>query len=515
VIDATPLLRLYARRRQARLAGMDPVAEQERQLAALLARARDTAFGRAHDFARLRTVADFQQAVPLRRYEDFWREWWQPAFPVLADVGWPGRIPYLATTSGTTTGVSKYVPVSPAMVRANRRAALDLLVHHLVNRPQSHILGGRNFMLGGTADLTRQAPGVLSGDLSGIVVNEVPAWAKPRYFPPRDLALIADWEAKVADLAPRSLREDIRSISGTPSWLLLFFDRLAALRPDRPPVLASWYPRLEMIAHGGVAFAPYRRRFAQLLKGSQAELREVYPTSEGFIAVADRGPGEGLRMMVDNGLFLELVPVAEIGAASPTRHWLATMETGIDYALVLSSCAGLWSYVLGDTVRVVDRRPPRLVVTGRTSYFLSAFGERVDGEEIETAVTEAADAVGVAVTDYAMGPVYPAGPGERGGHLFVVEPDRPLSPAERERFLAVLDATLARLNLDYRDHRAGDFGMAPPALLTAPAGGFAAWMKSQGKLGGQHKVPRVIADEGKLRGLAAFMENVAGRPATQ
>jgi hypothetical protein len=511
LIDATPVLRLHARRRLARLAGLDPVAEQQRQLLLLLRRARETRFGRAHDFARLGSVADFQKAVPLRSYEDFWREWWQPAFPRLADVTWPGRIPYLATTSGTTTGISKYVPVSRAMVRANRRAALDLLVHHLANRPASRILAGRNFMLGGTAALKRQGPGVTSGDLSGIVVNEVPAWAQPWYFPPRRLALIGDWEAKVADLAPRSLGEDIRSISGTPSWLLLFFDRLAALRPERAPLLASWYPRLEMIAHGGVAFAPYRRRFAALLEGSGAELREVYPTSEGFVAVADRGSGEGLRMILDNGLFLEFVPAEELGGASPTRHWLATMETGVDYALVLSSCAGLWSYVLGDLVRVVDRSPPRLVVTGRTSYFLSAFGERVDGEEIETAVTAAAEAVGAAVTDYAMGPLYPAGPGERGGHLFVVEADRPLSEEERRRFSAVLDATICRLNLDYRDHRAGDFGMSPPVLLLAPAGGFAAWMKSQGKLGGQHKVPRVIADEGRLRGLVDLVGAMSAR----
>jgi hypothetical protein len=511
VIDATPVLRLYARRRLAALAALDPVAEQQRQLMTLLARARDTRFGRAHGFARLASVADFQKAVPLRRYEDFWTEWWQPAFPEVAGVTWPGRIPYLATTSGTTSGISKFVPVSPAMVRANRRAALDLLVHHLANRPGSRILGGRNFMLGGSAALARQAPRVTSGDLSGIVVNEVPAWAQPWYFPPRRLALIGDWEAKVADLAPRSLATDIRSISGTPSWLLLFFDRLAALRPDRPPVLASWYARLEMIAHGGVAFAPYRRRFTALLEGSRAELREVYPTSEGFIGVADRGSGEGLRMILDNGLFLEFVPTGELGAASPTRHWLATMETGIDYALVLSSCAGLWSYILGDVVRVIGRDPPRLVVAGRTSYFLSAFGERVDGEEIDTAVTAAAEAIGVAVTDYAMGPLYPAAPGERGGHLFVVEADRAPSPEEQARFVAVLDATLGRLNLDYRDHRAGDFGMRPPALLPAPPGGFAAWMKSQGKLGGQHKVPRVIADEGRLQGLAAFMAEMSRR----
>jgi hypothetical protein len=501
-LDATPLLRLYARRRCAGLASLDARQAQEGELLRLVRHAAATRFGRDHGFEAIRGVADFQRQVPLRRYEDFWRDYWQPVFPRLTNVSWPGAIPYFALSSGTTTGETKHIPVSRAMNASNRRAALDLLAFHVTARPASRILAGKNFMLGGSTDLVELAPGIRTGDLSGIAANEVPFWARPRYFPSRGDALLADWEAKIDHLACLSLDEDIRSIGGTPSWLLLFFAKLADLRPDLPQHLVSHYPNLQLLIHGAVNFAPYERQFRELLAGSQAELREVYAASEGFFAAADRGSGEGLRLMVDNGLFYEFVPVGEIDAARPTRHWLAGIEPGVNYAVVLSSCAGLWAYVLGDTVRFVTRDPPRLLITGRLSYMLSAFGEHLIAEEIETAVAEAAAAVGSQVTDYSVGPLYPANPQARGRHLFVVEFAAGSPTSGIEAFAGVLDAALSRLNADYRAHRTG---MDPPRVLVAKPGFFAAWMKSRGKIGGQHKVPRVINDQTLLGALQDFL----------
>jgi hypothetical protein len=510
MLDATPLLRLHARRRQRQLAAEVPARVQEQQLLRLVGRAAGTRFGLQHHFARLRTVTDFQAAVPLRRYEDFWREFWEDGYPRLEDVSWAGRIPYIALSSGTTSGTTKYIPVSREMVASNRRAALDVLVHHLANRPSSRVLAGRSFVLGGSTALVVEAPGTRRGDLSGIAAGEVPFWARPRYFPPRAEALIADWDAKMARLGPLSLAADVRSISGTPSWLLLFFDSLAALRPDAPPRLASWYPDLELLVHGGINFAPYRRRFEALLQGSHAELREVYPASEGFVAIADRGPGEGMRLLLDTGLFYEFVPVGELDSANPTRHWIATAETGVDYALVLSSCAGLWSYVLGDTVRLVDRTPPRLLVTGRTSYMLSAFGEHLIDEEIEEAVAAAAESIDRTVPDFVVAPLFPERAGERGGHLYVVEfAGPPPTDAPLARFAETLDRRLAARNEDYDAHRAGGFGMRAPEIRAVPGGTFAAWMRSRGKLGGQHKVPRIVNDAALLRDLLAFLESRA------
>jgi len=502
MFDATPVFRLYARHRMHQLDRADPVETQARQLRTLVDRAAHTRFGRDHGFDRIRTVADYRSAVPLRRYEDFWAEYWQDPFPRLTDVTWPGTIPYFAATSGTTTGRTKYIPVSREMVASNRKAALDLIVHHLNSRPESRVLGGLNFMLGGSTELVEQAPGICSGDLSGIAAREVPAWARPFYYPPPHLAVLSDWERKVDLMGRRSLDLDIRTIAGTASWLLLYFDRLAELAPERGRRIVDLYPNLELLVHGGVNFTPYRPAFDRLLEGSRAELREVYPASEGFIALADRGTGEGLRLEVDTGLFLEFVPAAEIGDDNPRRFWLGEVETGVNYAIVVTSNAGLWSYVLGDTVRFVDLDPPRLLVTGRTAMSLSAFGEHLILEEIETAIADAARAIGAGIADFAVGPVHDPRPGRLGGHVFVVEFEgcRP-EAAALDRFATILDETLSRLNADYKDHRGDRFGMAAPLVESAAPGSFARWMRARGKLGGQHKVPRVIHDPGMLGSL--------------
>jgi GH3 auxin-responsive promoter len=389
------------------------------------------------------------------------------------------------------------------MAKANRRAVLDLLVHHIAGRPQSRVLGGKNFMLGGSTDLVQCAAGVAMGDLSGIAVNEVPWWAKSRYFPPADLALIADWDEKIEKLARRSLTEDIRTIGGTPSWLLVLFERLKALKPGADARIAEYYPNLELLVHGGVNFAPYRQRFEELLRGSRAETREVYPASEGFVALADQGPAEGLRLLLDNGLFFEFVPLEELSSPNPTRHWIANAEKGVNYALLVTSNAGLWSYILGDTVRLVSLHPPRIAVTGRTSYSLSAFGEHLTGEEIEGAVAGAAAAIGASVTDFSVSPIYPEESGAAGCHLYAIEFAAPLEAGESAKFAEILDEKLCAANADYAAHREGDLSMLAPRVEALPPGTFAKWMRLRGKLGGQNKVPRIIHDAALFQSLLA------------
>jgi hypothetical protein len=506
MIDATPLLRLYAGVRARRLAQQDAAAVQQRTLQRLLRRGAATRFGRDHDFARLRDHRAFLQAVPLRRYEDFWSAYWQPAFPNLVDVSWPGRVPFFAASSGTSTGATKFIPVTREMIRSNRQAGLDLLVHHLRQRPQSRVFAGRNLLLGGSTDLVERAPGVETGDLSGIAAATLPRWARAFAYPPPDIARLTEWTEKMARLADAALHANIRSIAGTPSWLLLFFDELARRHPERGTRLDDFFPQLDLVIHGGVNFAPYRARFAEWLDGSGAETREVYAASEGFIAGADRGEGEGMRVNLDNGIFYEFVPVAEIDSAQPTRHWIGDIETGIDYAPVLTSCAGLWAFIVGDTVRFVDREPPRLLVTGRLSYTLSAFGEHLTGEEIEAAVTAAAEAIDAGVRDFSAGALYPEKPGEIGGHLFVVEFERAVAADELARFADALDRDLMRRNLDYEAHRAGGFGLHAPQIVALRQGGFAEWMRRRGRLGSQNKVPRVIADPALFADLRAFAE---------
>lgn len=503
MLDATPLLRLYANRRAARLASLDPVAAQRKTLARLLHRARHTRFGEAHEFAAVADVEGYQRRVPLRRYEDFWADWWRAPFPQLSNVTWPGRIRYFANSSGTTGATTKRIPVSRAMMRANRHAALDVTVHHLASRPRSRLFAGRSLMLGGSTALEWLAPSVYAGDLSGIAAAEVPFWARGRMFPPRDVALLGDWARKMAAIAPASLETPITSISGTPSWMVLFFEQVSALRGGAR--LAECYPLLELVVHGGVGFAPYRDRFAYWLEGSHAETREVYAASEGFIAIADRGDGEGMRMILNNGVFYEFVRPDALDDADPDRRWIATAETGVEYALVVTTNAGLWSYVIGDTVTLVDRDPPRLLVTGRTSWSLSVVGEHLIGAELDAGVSAAAHAIGATVADYAAAALHPDAQDQRAGHVFIVELSG-TGAGDAAAFARVLDATLAEANEDYAAHRANDVGMRPPRVRLVPAGTFAAWMASRGKLGGQNKVPRVIADPVLLQDLLTFVD---------
>lgn len=504
MLDATPFLRLYARWRNHQLSAMNPAATQQQQLRALIKAAASTRFGIDHSFNSIADVSDYQRRVPLRTYENFWNDYWKASFPRLENCTWPGLIRYFPVSSGTSSGTTKYIPCSHEMLRSNTKAGLDLLVHHVTNRPHSKLMGGKSFMLGGSTDLSSPAPEIFLGDLSGIAVKTLPWWARQRYFPPAELALLKNWEEKINTLASLSLNEDIRMISGVPAWMLIFFDKLKELRPNAEDI-TQIYRNLEMVVHGGVNFSPYVDRFRELLGPSSAELREVYPASEGFLAIADRGYGDGLRMNLDIGIFFEFVPLEELSSAQPTRHWIANVEPDVNYAVVMTTCAGLWSYIIGDTVRFVDTKVPRVLVTGRTSYYLSAFGEHLIAEEIEDGIVTAAHAISAELSDFTVGPIFPEKAGELGGHLFIVE-FAGQAPDEKQlaSFQTALDKRLCERNEDYEAHRSQGFGLRPPTVVPVSHGCFAAWMKSRGKLGGQNKVPRIITNTEMLRELVDF-----------
>ncbi len=486
----------------------DPVAAQRRQLGKLIRTAANTRFGRDHGFATLQTVEDFQRAVPVRKYEDMWRDYWQPPFPLLDNGTWPGRVPFFAVSSGTTSGASKFIPITRDMRRSNVNAAMNVLAIHAAAKPKSRFFAGPSFMLGGSTELVKEAEGVWSGDLSAIASMTLPRWAQAFAFPPKDLALLSNWDEKLQRTAEASLDKPIRILTGTPSWVLILLERVAALRAARGEKPAP-YPGLDLFIHGGINFAPYRERMSAFFAGQDTDFREVYPASEGFIAYADQGPGEGLRLNTDGGLFFEFIPVEELGTPSPTRHWVGTIQPDVNYAVVLTTCSGVFSYLIGDTVRFVDVKTPRLLITGRTSWMLSAFGEHLIAEEIERAVLEAAGAIGNAVTDFSVGPVYPGPTSPLGHHVYVVEFERPADAAATASFAATLDATLLRINDDYRAHRGGGHGMADPKIELMPQGGFAGWMASRGRAGGQNKVPRVITDAALLENLRRYARSSA------
>jgi hypothetical protein len=487
----------YAGRRMRELERLDPVAVQERTLHSLVRQAAATRFGNDHGFAAIRTIADFQRQVPLRTYEALWDDYLKDRYPLFEDLTWPGKIPYLALSSGTTTGATKYIPVSRAMIHSNRKAAQTMVAADLWAKRSARLFLGKLFFLGGSTDLEEPAPGIRQGDLSGIAARTVGPLLRPYTFPPLDLALDPNWDRKLSRLVERSLHEPITLVSGVSSCLVTFFQRL--LEKSGTSTVAQVWPRLEVVVHGGVKFDPYRATFEALLGSPAIRLRETYPCSEGFIAFGDPATGL-LRLLLDHGLFYEFVPLDELGTQKPSREWLRDVRLGVNYAIVVSTCAGMWAHVIGDTVRFESLDPPLLTFTGRTKYSLSAFGEHLINEEVEGAVAAAAAGTAASVREWHAGPVFHE---PLGHHLFVVEFVAP--PTDLDEFRAWLDRELSRRNTHYAWFRAEGGGLPLPAVIAASAGSFDDWMRARGQLGGQHKVPRMDST-GKLTGeLLAFL----------
>jgi hypothetical protein len=484
----------FARRRVAALDRRDAERTQERILLRLVGAATETRFGRAYDFAGVRSVRDYQRRVPLRDYEAFWEDYWRGPFPFLRGVTWPEAIPYFALSSGTTTGSTKYLPLSRRLLESNTKAALTTLAWFLATHPGTPLLAGRLFFLGGSTDLVDlsgpRAPSrrarILGGDLSGITAIEAPAWMGAFTFPPVEMALLKDWERKMTTLARASSALPITMLSGVPSWMLVLFEHLRQVTGEER--VAEIWPELRLVIHGGTKFDPYKELFRQRIGSDRVHFTEVYPASEAYIAAQDHRFGL-LRLIPDADVFYEFVPVEDLDSPYPARHTLGDLELGVNYAVVLTTCAGLWGYVLGDTVVFERRKPPLLRFSGRTKYFLSAFGEHLISEEVERAVTEAAAATGCSAVDFHVGPVFPDNPTTPGRHRYLVEFARDVPDVGR--FARELDAVLCRLNEDYQAHRQGDLTMLPPEVVAVRRGGFADWMRAHGKLGGQHKVPRM------------------------
>jgi hypothetical protein len=472
----------YARRRGAQVGRLNAEV-QRRTLLNLIARAVATQFGREHGFDALRTVEDFQRRVPLRIYEDLWESYLAPRYPVFDNVTWPGRIPYLALTSGTTSGVTKYIPVSHEMVRSNQKAAKTMIAAFLRARPASRLFHGKLFFLGGASNLETAAPGVGQGDLSAIAAKTVGSWLRPYTFPRLEVALEPNWDRKLARMVEESIDEPVTLVSGVSSCLVSLFQRVLERSGKR--TVAEVWPTLEIVVHGGVKFDPYREPFATLLGSDRIFLMESYPCSEGFVAHGEPGTGL-LRLLLDHGIFFEFVPMDEYGGTNPTRHWLGNAETGVNYAIVVSTCAGMWAHIIGDTIRFERLSPPLLTFTGRTRYTLSAFGEHLISEEVEGAVADAARETRSQVKDWHVGPIFHE---PLGHHEFVIEFLAP--PEDATAFRAALDAALLRRNAHYQWFRAEGGGLPAPSVVVARPGAFDDWMRARGQLGGQHKVPRI------------------------
>jgi GH3 auxin-responsive promoter len=491
------------RRRQLARIWRDPVAVQEAALRHLVASARDTEFGLAHGFRSIRSAADFQAQVPVRDYAQH-KPWLERAAAGEASILWPGVCRDWVKTSGTTSG-DKLIPVTEEAFKGHRKGGWDALLQAAALVGGAPLMGGPMLFLGGSSAVQPLGATSRVGDLSGLVARRLPWGFRGRYSPGPDCAAIPDWEERLAAIAARAATQDLRLLSGMPSWLVILFERVARhceVSGRRLRDLGQLWPGLRALIHGGVAFAPYAQVFEEWL-GRRLPRVEVYPASEGFVAV-ETEPAGGLTLMLDYDIFYEFVPVEDLGLASPRRHTVADVELGRPYAVAMSTPAGLWSYLLGDTVRFTARDPLRLAITGRTRHYVNAFGENVIVEEVERALVRACRRTEAEAVEFTVSPFFPTASEPRGGHEWLIEFRVP--PVEPDDFARILDEHLASLNTDYRTKRAGSVGMVAPRVTALPPGTFYRWMQRAGRLGDQHKVARVTND----RAIADALRREAG-----
>ena len=474
----------------------DPLAAQQAVFRSLVAAGAGTRFGREHGMRADWSVADFRRAVPVRDYEAL-RPWMERAVEGEMDVVWPGKPLYFCKTSGTTSG-AKYIPLTRESLPNHIGTARNALLSYIADTGRASFVDGKMIFLQGSPVLGSTGGGIPLGRLSGIVAHHVPGYLQRNRLPSYEVNCIDDWEEKVEAIVRETAGQDLRLISGIPSWVQMYFERLLAYTGKA--TVKEVFPRFELFVYGGVSFAPYRDRFRQLI-GGDVDVVELYPASEGFLAYQDRQGVEGLRLNVADGIFFEFVPADRYGELDAPRLGLAEVELGVSYALVLSNNAGLWGYDIGDTVRFVSLDPPRVVVTGRVKHFTSAFGEHVIAEEVEGAMGEAVAAAGGVVTEFHVAPEVAPSEG-LPYHEWWVEFES--EPGDADRFAEALDAALQRRNPYYRDLLTGSV-LRPAVLRPVPPGTFLEAMRSMGKLGGQNKVPRLAND----RNLVALLSRAA------
>lgn len=503
--DFTPLARpLFTPRVKAARSWVGHCEEvQRRQLDWLLSRARSTAVGERYHLSSVKSYEDFRRNVPVVVYEDI-RDDVMRMVMGEKDILWPGRCRRFAQSSGTSDGKSKYVPVTDDSLNRNHYAGgRDVVAHYLNLNPQSRIFSGKSFILGGSYanEVSNLPPGVKVGDLSANLIDKINPLVNLFRIPSKDVALLSDWHVKLPALVKASLHQDVTNISGVPSWFMTVIREVIAAAGAR--TIHDVWPNLEVFFHGGISFEPYRSQYARLTDPTKMHYLETYNASEGFFAVQSDYGSPGMLLLLDVGVFFEFVPLGGIGEASEVAIPAWEVVPGETYALIISSCNGLWRYMIGDTVKVESVDPLKITIAGRTKHFINAFGEEVMVHNSDAAIAEACRQTGAAVLNYTAAPVYDDG-GHRGHHEWLIEWEA--APADKEDFAEKLDAALQAENSDYQAKRSGNIFLDRLTIDDAPEGLFDRWLESTGKLGGQRKVPRLCNDRHIIEQLFKLMK---------
>ena len=461
------------------------VALQHKTFQHLISNAKNTAFGKDHQFDSISSYDDFKKQVPIRDYEDL-RPYIDRVTHGDPDILWPGKPEYLAKTSGTTSGI-KYIPISKESMPEHIKAARNALLSYIYETGKADFADGKMIFLQGSPVLSKKA-GISVGRLSGIVANLVPQYLQKNRLPSYTVNCIEDWEQKVDAIVDETLHSDMRLISGIPPWCQMYFDRLAAKAGGK--AIKDVFPNFRLFVYGGVNFEPYRARIEESI-GFKIDSIETYPASEGFIAFQDSQKEKGLLLLTDSGMFYEFVPSEEFFNEHPTRLSLQDVELDKNYALILNTTAGLWGYSIGDTIKFVSKDPYRIVVTGRIKHYISAFGEHVIGEEVEQALMSVANQEGVDIVEFTVAPQVNPAKGALPYHEWFIEFGK--KPTDIKAFSLKVDKALQKKNIYYFDLIEGNI-LQPLIIRSLAKDAFINYMRSLGKLGGQNKVPRLSND---------------------
>jgi len=483
----SPAISSFARMRLWRIEAWknNPFDAQREVLQDIVTSAQYTEFGRKHNFSNLFNVRDFKSAVPIHEYNDL-KPYIERTMQGEQNIVWGTPVYWFAKSSGTTSDKSKFIPVSDESLQdGHYKASKDVLSLYYQYHPDSELLTGKGLIIGGSHSINPMNNEARYGDLSAVLMQNSPFWAHWLRTPDLDIALMDEWESKIEKLAAATIKENVTSVSGVPTWTLVLFKRILELTGKK--TMSEVWPSLEVFLHGGVSFTPYKEQFQKLI-GKDINYLEMYNASEGFFAAQDTPGEEGMLLFTDHGIFFEFMPVSEYGKKDPETVGLQDVELGKNYAPIISTNGGLWRYLLGDTVQFTSLAPFRIKVSGRLKHYMNAFGEEVIVDNTDKAIAIASDKTVAVVNDYTAAPVY-FSEASNGAHEWLIEFER--EPQSLEVFTKELDTALKTLNSDYEAKRYKDIALRMPVVHSLNKGTFNEWLRSKGKLGGQHKVPRL------------------------
>ena len=488
MMNETKIIGTFFKPRQKALAKYANEAEsiQDKVLKHLLDRASATEWGVKHDYRTIKNYQDFQQRVPVQTYDDI-KDYVDHMRRGEKDILWPGNVVWYAKSSGTTNDKSKFIPVSKEGLQSVHYAGgRDAVAYYLQQYPESRIFSGKTLILGGSHSPNYNVKSSLVGDLSAILIENINPLVNLIRVPDKKIALLSDFEEKMEKIARAAMNQDITNISGVPSWMLAVLKRVLELKGTDN--LADVWPNLEVFFHGGVAFTPYREQYKQLIRSNKMYYMETYNASEGFFGLQNDPLVPAMRLMIDYGVCFEFMPMDEFDSPNPHVVPLTGVELGKNYALLISTACGLWRYMIGDTVKFTSKDPYKFVITGRTKHFINAFGEELMVDNAEQGLARACRETGAQVAEYSAAPVF-MDADAKCRHQWLIE--FAVMPDSVEKFASILDNSLQEINSDYEAKRYKDITLQPLEIVVARPKLFHDWLKVKGKLGGQHKVPRL------------------------